>query len=85
MNYGKMEGFGEFDWGGGKKFIGYYKADKRNGFDIFLWNVPRVNINEGLTDLDNIKGYIGFWDDGNMNGIRLRISDGKIMEFGKMG
>ena len=78
MNNGKMEGFGEFDWGGGKKYIGYYKADKRNGFGIFLWNVPRVNINEGLPDLDNIKGYIGFWDDGNMNGIGLRISDGKI-------
>ena len=66
---------------GGKKYIGYYKADKRNGFDIFLWNVPRVNINEGLTDLDNIKGYIGFWDDGNMNGIGIKISGGK-MKYG---
>lgn len=78
MNNGKMEGFGEFDWGGGKKYIGYYRADKRNGFGIFLWNRPIINKEEGLSDLNNIKGYIGFWVDGNMNGIGLRISDGKI-------
>ena len=78
MNNGKMEGFGEFDWGGGKKYIGYYKNDKRNGFGIFLWNIPRININEGLNDLSKIKGYIGFWNDGNMNGVGLKISDGRI-------
>ena len=78
MNNGKMEGFGEFDWGGGKKYIGYYKNDKRNGFGIFLWNIPRIKINEGLNDLSNIKGYIGFWNDGNMNGPGIKISEGKI-------
>ena len=78
MNNGKMEGFGEFDWGGRKKYIGYYKNDKRNGFGIFLWNIPKININEGLSDLYNIKGYIGFWNDGNMDGVGLKISDGKI-------
>ena len=78
INNGKMEGFGEFDWGWGKKFIGYYKNDKRNGFGIFLWNIPSINNNEELNDLNKIKGYIGFWNDGNMNGAGLKISDGKI-------
>ena len=78
MNNGKMEGFGEFDWGGGKKYIGFYKNDKRNGFGIFLWNIPKINNDEVLSNLNDIKGYIGFWVDGNMNGIGLKISEGKI-------
>jgi hypothetical protein len=78
MINGKMEGFGEFNWAGGKKYIGYYKNDRRNGFGIFLWKIPKINIDEGLSDLNNIKGYIGFWSDGNMDGLGLRISDGKI-------
>ena len=81
MNIGKMEGFGIFDWGGGKKYLGYYKNDKRNGFGIFLWKSPIINIGEEISDLNEIKAYIGFWEEGNMNGIGLKISDG-IIKYG---
>ena len=81
MNIGKMEGFGVFDWGGGKKYLGYYKNDKRNGFGIFLWKSPIINIGEEISDLNEIKAYIGFWEEGNMNGIGLKISDG-IIKYG---
>ena len=73
MNNGKMEGFGEFCWGMEKKYFGYYKNDKRNGFGIFLWNIPFIKKNEEFEDLNKnkIKGYIGFWNEGNMNGVGL--------------
>lgn len=80
MNNGKMEGFGEFCWGMEKKYFGYYKNDKRNGFGIFLWSIPFIKKSEEFDDLDKnkIKGYIGFWNEGNMNGVGLKIGDGKI-------
>lgn len=77
INNGKMEGFGEFNWGREKKYLGYYKNDKRSGFGIFLWNINKIK-NNNLNDLSDIKGYIGFWSDGNMNGVGLKISEGKI-------
>ena len=76
-----MDGFGLFDWGTGKKYVGNYKNDKRNGFGIYLWNIPQINDGETLKDLNNIKGYIGFFNDGNMNGIGIKISGGK-MKYG---
>ena len=78
MKNGVMDGFGEFNWIGGKKYLGYYKNDKRNGFGIFLWQIPKINIEEGLSDLNNVKGYIGFWSDGYMDGLGMKINDGKI-------
>jgi hypothetical protein len=76
MNKGKMEGFGEFIFSQEKKYVGYYKNDKRNGFGIFLWKIPKE-----VKDLENIKAYIGFWEDGHMNGLGLKIIDGK-MKYG---
>ena len=81
MNNGKMDGFGVFDWGTGKKYLGNYKNDKRNGFGIYLWNIPQINDGDTLKDLNNIKGFIGFFNDGNMNGIGIKISGGK-MKYG---
>ena len=78
VNNGKMEGFGEFNWKSGKKYIGYYKNDKRNGFGIYLWNIPELKEGDILIDLKDINGYIGFWAEGNMNGVGLRICDEKI-------
>ena len=75
---GKMEGFGEFNWGGENKYLGYYNNDKRNGFGIFLWNINTIKKGNTLNNLNNIKVYIGFWNDGNMNGVGLKINDGKI-------
>ena len=81
MTNGKMEGFGVFDWGSGKKYLGYYKNDKRNGFGIFLWKSPIINRGEELDDLNEIRAFIGFWDEGNMHGIGLLIRDG-IIKYG---
>ena len=78
---GKMEGFGEFNWGGENKYFGNYSNDKRNGFGIFLWNINKIKKNNTLNDLNNIKGYIGFWNNGNMNGVGLKINDG-IIKYG---
>ena len=78
MNNGKMDGFGEFDWGKGKKYFGYYKNDKRNGFGIYLWYIPQIKEGETLISLNDIKGYIGFFSEGNMNGIGLKIIGGNI-------
>jgi len=78
VNNGKMDGFGEFDWNSNIKYIGYYKNDKRNGFGIYLWNYPKLSEGDLLLDLIDIKGYIGFWTEGKMNGVGLLISDGKI-------
>ena len=78
INNGKMEGFGEFIWGREKKYCGYYKNDKRNGFGIFLWNIPIIQSEQDYYYFENIKGYIGFWSDGNMNGVGVKISEAKI-------
>ena len=78
VNNGKMEGFGEFSWNTGKKYIGYYKNDKRNGFGIYIWNIPELSEGDILIGLKDINGYIGFWTEGNMNGVGLRISGEKI-------
>ena len=75
---GKMEGFGEFDWNKRKKYFGYYKNDKKNGFGIYLWNIPEINDGNKLKDLEGINGYIGFFSDGKMNGVGMRLSDEKI-------
>ena len=75
---GKMEGFGEFDWDKGKKYFGHYKNDKKNGFGIYLWNIPKIYDGDRLMDLQDINGYIGFFSDGKMNGVGMRLNDGKI-------
>ena len=78
VSNGKMEGFGEFDWNKGKKYFGYYKNDKKSGFGIYLWNIPEIDDGDKLRDLQGINGYIGFFSDGKMNGVGMRLSDGKI-------
>jgi len=51
-----MHGYGEFNWTDGKKYIGFYKNDKKEGFGIYYWDEPN-------------KVYIGFWKDGKQNGV----------------
>jgi hypothetical protein len=51
-----MHGYGEFNWTDGKKYIGFYKNDKKEGFGIYYWDEP-------------CKVYIGFWKDGKQNGV----------------
>ena len=80
VNKSKLNGFGEFIWPEGKKYIGYYKNDKKDGFGIFLWDIPK-NINfceETKINMNKIKAFIGFWNEGILNGIGLKINDGNI-------
>ena len=61
---GSMEGYGEFYWGDtGKRYFGFYEADKRNGFGCYIWN------------LEPFSAYIGFWELGKMNGLGIKISN----------
>jgi hypothetical protein len=39
VNEGKLDGFGEFLWSEGKKYWGYYKNDKKDGFGIFFLDI----------------------------------------------
>ena len=32
-----MHGYGEFIWNDGKKFVGFYKNDKKDGFGIYYF------------------------------------------------
>ena len=59
-----MDGYGEFYWKDGNKYIGYYKNDKKNGFGIYYWASAN-------------KIYIGFWYDGKQDGIGKYISGDK--------
>lgn len=64
-----MEGYGEFFWSDGKKYKGFYKNDKKEGFGIFYWaNPPRI--------------YIGYWKNGKQDGIGKYLSS-KHNKFGK--
>ena len=51
-----MNGLGIFKWGDGRKYIGMFNNDKRNGFGIYFWNNP-------------LKIYVGFWFNGVQNGL----------------
>ena len=45
-----MEGYGEFRFGDGKVYEGFYLADKKEGYGIFKW--------------PNGKRYEGDWNNG---------------------
>ena len=32
-----MNGYGEFSWKNGKKYLGYYKNDLKEGFGVFIY------------------------------------------------
>ena len=67
---GYMHGYGEFYWKDYseslKRYIGEYFRDKRHGFGIFIWGV------------NPIEAYIGFWNNGEMNGVGIKISNNKF-------
>ena len=58
------EGLGE-EISEDKKYFGYFKNDKRNGFGIMYW-------------LNSNKAYIGFWKDGKQIGIGKCLIDNKV-------
>ena len=67
---GYMQGYGEFYWKDYseslKRYIGEYNRDRRHGFGIFIWGV------------NPIEAYIGFWNNGEMNGVGIKISNNKF-------
>ena len=64
-----MDGYGEFYWKEEKRFYGFYKNDKRNGFGIYIWNLNPLN------------SYVGFFENGFFNGVGIKI-DGDIVKYG---
>ncbi len=56
-----MHGYGEFRWKDGKKYVGYYANDKKEGFGIYYWATPN-------------RVYIGFWKAGKQNGVGKYIN-----------
>ena len=63
---GLMHGYGEFYWPDGKKYCGYYVNNLKDGLGIFFWN------------LNQLKVYVGFWHNGEQNGVGLIINESKI-------
>jgi len=61
-----MHGYGEFIWKDGKKYIGFYKNDKKEGFGIYYWEVLN-------------KIYIGFWKNGKQEGLGKYITQDKTI------
>ena len=61
---GFMNGIGIFKWKNGNFYFGEYENDVKNGFGIYVW------------DLSIFQCYIGFWKNGKMNGIGIKIKDG---------
>ena len=76
----KLFGFGEFIWPEGKKFIGNYKNNKKDGFGIFLWDIQK-NINNYNIGINEMKAYIGFWSEGIINGVGIKICLGKLKDI----
>ena len=62
-----MHGYGEFIWDKGKKYIGFYKNDKRDGFGIYYWPYNHF--------------FVGFWKEGKQNGVGKYIKD-DIVKYG---
>jgi len=62
-----MYGYGECLYNDGKKYCGFFKMDKKNGFGILFW--PKN------------KYYIGFWKDGKQNGMAKFIK-GNSCKYG---
>ena len=62
---GLMDGFGMFRWKDGKEYIGAYSKGVKEGFGVFIW------------DRSSYQVYIGFWKEGKMNGIGMKISSKK--------
>ena len=63
---GIMDGFGEFTWSNEKKYIGYYKDNKKNGFGMFV------------SEMEPLITYIGFWESGQLNGVGIKVKNGKV-------
>ena len=63
-----MHGYGEFRWKDGKRYLGYYTHDKKEGFGIYYWASPN-------------RVYIGFWKGGKQDGVGKYINP-KTVRFG---
>jgi hypothetical protein len=64
-----MHGYGEFFWKDGKRYVGYYENDKKDGFGIYYWASPQSRV------------YIGFWKNGKQDGVGKYINQ-KSVRYG---
>lgn len=63
-----MSGYGEFYWLDGKRYIGYYTNDKKDGFGIYYWAKSK-------------RLFVGFWKNGKQEGVG-KIINGKKVKYG---
>jgi hypothetical protein len=63
-----LNGYGEFRWKDGRKYMGEFINNEREGFGIHKWP-------------NTMKAYIGFWKGNKQHGIGCAIN-GKIIKYG---
>jgi len=63
-----MHGYGEFKWKDGKKYVGLYVHDKKEGFGVYYWASPN-------------RVYVGFWKGGKQDGVGKYINP-KVVRYG---
>ena len=77
MNNGKMEGSVNSVGVWKKNILDIIKTIKEMDLVYFYGVFLLLRKVKNLT----IKGYIGFWNEGNMNGVGLKIGDGKFRKY----
>ena len=66
---GMFEGYGEFHWNKGIKYIGLWKKGMKNIFGVY-------------TNVHKRQAYIGFWKNNKMDGVGVIYNDSGA-KFGK--
>jgi len=49
-----MDGYGEFTWLDGRRYLGHYSNDLKHGVGTYQWKAPN----------GELKVYCGFWKEG---------------------
>lgn len=62
-----MDGKGEFSWADGRKYIGQYLDDKKQGYGVFQWYFVFGKLIEHCFRPDG-RRYEGFWQNGKQHG-----------------
>jgi hypothetical protein len=64
----QLNGYGEIRWKDGKKYIGFFLNNEKDGFGVQILPNP-------------VRSYVGFWKGNKQHGIGFVIND-KLHKFG---